>query len=170
MRILLCYDGSEASRAGIPVARMLAEVPGSTVEVVRVIRIPHRGSSSSAEAVGTMVAFGGAIAADLHRVAAERRWEQEHALFERDLEYAVERTRSECEALLLDLPGGTTIHVIATEGEIGEALVRHARSEDVDIIVMATHSRAPMKELFVGSVARRVVASGVAPVTLIHPA
>jgi len=170
VRILLCYDGSEASRAGVPVARMLAQVPGSSIEVVRVIRIPRRGKAGSAETVGTMIAFGGAITADLHRVAAERRWEQERALFESDLEYAIGQARYECEALLPDLPEGTTIHVSTTEGEIGEVLVSHARSEDVDIIVMATHSRGPMKELFIGSVARSVVASGVAPVALIHPA
>jgi len=170
MRILLCYDGSDASRAAVPVARMLAQVPGSTVEVVRLVRTPHQRGPRNAEAVGTMVAFGGAVAADLHRVAAERRWEQERALLDSDIEYAVARARSECEALLPDLPEDATIHVSTTEDEIGEALIRHARSEDVDIVVMATHSRTPIKELFVGSVARAVVASGVAPVTLVHPA
>jgi len=170
MRILVCSDGSEASRAAAPVARMLATAPDSTIEVIRVVRAPRRYSSGRTEPVGSLIAFGGAPAADLHELAAERRWQADQAAYDADLQEALASARAACDPLLEALPHGTELHVTTTEGEVADAIIAHARSTHADLIVMTTHSRAPMTELFMGSVARAVVASGVAPVTLIHPA
>ena len=169
MRVLLCLDGSETSNAAIPVARMLAAAPGSQVIVARVVHAEPPAAGVSAAGDGSMVAFGGAAAADLHRIAAQRRWEADQAAYQADLEQALAIARAECEAHLPELPKETTLHVAATAGDIAQSLIDTARAEKVDVIVMATHSRPPMKELFMGSVARAVVASGVAPVTLVHP-
>jgi nucleotide-binding universal stress UspA family protein len=164
---MFCFDGSEAARAVIPTVRMLASAPGSEVEIVRAVRVPAPRPTTGG-GVSTTFFFGGATSADLHRVAAERRWEADQAHRQADIEFAAATARQECEALLPELPDGTRVNVLVTDREIPEALVDHART-DADIVVMSTHSRPPMVELFMGSVARALVASGAAPVTLVHP-
>lgn len=48
-------------------------------------------------------------------------------------------------------------------------LVERAQSEHPDVIVMATHGRSGVVRMLLGSVADKVVHSGVAPVLLVHP-
>jgi len=168
MRIMLCSDGTDASRAAVASARTLGEATGSPVEVVRVVQAPPA-APASLEAVSGMTAFGGATAADLHRIAAERRWQSNEGLREEDLQQAMQVARRDCEGLLESLPAGSTVSILNTEGDVAEALIAHARAQQVDLIVMATHSRARVVEMFVGSVARAVLDAGVAPVTLVRP-
>lgn len=164
---MFCFDGSESAKTVIPTVRMLAQAPGAEVEIVRAVRVPAPRATVGG-GVSTTFVFGGATSADLHRIAAERRWEADQAHRQADIEFAAAAARHECEALLAELPDGTRVNIIVTDREIPDALVDHART-DADIVVMATHSRPPMVELFVGSVARALVASGAAPVTLVHP-
>lgn len=167
MRVMYCFDGSDASKAAAPTVRMLGEAPGANVEVVRVVRIPLARTVKDGGVPPTLI-FGGAAAADIYRVAAERRWEENERLRQTDIDFMAAAALQECEALLPDLPTGTTVNIIMTDRDIAETLIEHARVS-TDIVVMGTHSRAPIVELFVGSVARALVASGVVPVTLIHP-
>ncbi|MQC18197.1 MAG: universal stress protein [Chloroflexi bacterium] len=147
---------------------MLADASQSPVEVVRVVQTPTA-SPASMDAVSGMTAFGGATAADLHRIAAEHRWQSEEGLREADLQQALGVAQSDCESLLEFLPPGSTVSVLSTEGDAAEALIAHAHAQQVDLIVMATNSRSKIVEMFVGSVARAVVNAGVAPVTLVRP-
>lgn len=50
-----------------------------------------------------------------------------------------------------------------------EGILAAVRREHADLVVMATHSRSGWSELTHGSVAERVIQSGIVPVTLIHP-
>jgi nucleotide-binding universal stress UspA family protein len=50
-----------------------------------------------------------------------------------------------------------------------QAIIECARAEQPDVIVMATHSRTPMKQLLFGSTTEAVIRSGVAPVLVVHP-
>lgn len=50
-----------------------------------------------------------------------------------------------------------------------DSILAAVRREHADLVVMATHSRAGLSELTHGSVAARVVRSGIVPVTLVHP-
>ena len=51
----------------------------------------------------------------------------------------------------------------------GESIIAYAQEQGVDLIAMATHGRSGLSRLVQGSVAARVVSSGVAPVLLVRP-
>lgn len=54
-------------------------------------------------------------------------------------------------------------------GSAAEAIIDYARENDVDAIAMATHGRTGLGRLVFGSVAAKVLGSGVAPVVLFRP-
>ena len=89
-------------------------------------------------------------------------------------EQAIDRRRAEMEDYLLGLtsrlPKGTKAHVEAhVADDAAKMIVERAREEDVDVIVMATHSRKGISHLLFGSTTEQVVRSGVAPVLVVHP-
>jgi nucleotide-binding universal stress UspA family protein len=47
-------------------------------------------------------------------------------------------------------------------------IVEYARDQQIDLIVMGTHGRGPLKHLLMGSVAERVVRSAPCPVLTVH--
>jgi nucleotide-binding universal stress UspA family protein len=55
------------------------------------------------------------------------------------------------------------------EGEVVDALEGWAREIGADLIVMATHGRAGLKRLRLGSVAESLVSRSLAPILLLHP-
>lgn len=159
MFLLVCYDGSETSKGALPAIRLLTSVPDLRVQLMRVVPIPPPPSAS-----------GGAAAADVRRTAAEHRAEDLQSAYQSHLDQLVGNAHRECESVLPELPHGTEVRIATTtEDDLAGPIISHARDSGVDMIVMATHSRSPLKELFVGSVARAVVGSGVAPVVLVHP-
>jgi nucleotide-binding universal stress UspA family protein len=54
-------------------------------------------------------------------------------------------------------------------GDAADEIVRYARENGIDIIVMATHGHTGLARLVFGSVASRVLASGACPVLLVRP-
>jgi nucleotide-binding universal stress UspA family protein len=54
-------------------------------------------------------------------------------------------------------------------GDAAGEIIRYARENKVDIIIMATHGHTGLARLVFGSVASRVLASGVCPVLLVRP-
>lgn len=64
---------------------------------------------------------------------------------------------------------GLRVSAAVAFGDAAASIIRFARTHDIDVIVMATHGRTGLAHLLYGSVAERVVASGVAPVLLVRP-
>ena len=60
---------------------------------------------------------------------------------------------------------GVTTSVLLRAGEPADQIIRAARSEKADLIVMGTHGRRGLTRLFMGSVAQRVV--GLAPCAVV---
>ncbi len=54
-------------------------------------------------------------------------------------------------------------------GDATEEIIKYAREQNVDLIMMATHGRTGLRRAISGSVADRVVTSGAAPVLLVRP-
>jgi nucleotide-binding universal stress UspA family protein len=54
-------------------------------------------------------------------------------------------------------------------GDAAEEIIRYAEKEKADLIIMATHGHTGLARLVFGSVASRVVASGICPVMLVRP-
>jgi universal stress protein A len=53
--------------------------------------------------------------------------------------------------------------------DIPEGIVRYAKHNDIDLIVMATHGRTGLTHLLMGSVAEKVVRSAPCPVLTLRP-
>jgi nucleotide-binding universal stress UspA family protein len=64
---------------------------------------------------------------------------------------------------------GIRYHAAVGFGDPAEEIIRYAEKEKVDLIVMATHGHTGLARLVFGSVAGRVVASGICPVMLVRP-
>jgi universal stress protein A len=61
------------------------------------------------------------------------------------------------------------VQTIVLEGKVSDALLKCARDENVDLIVMSTHGRTGLSRLLMGSVAEQVVHGAPCPVLLIRP-
>lgn len=64
---------------------------------------------------------------------------------------------------------GVTATTAAVRGSPSDALLRYAREEGIDLIVMGTHGRSGLDRIFMGSVAEHVVRNAPAPVVTIRP-
>jgi nucleotide-binding universal stress UspA family protein len=92
-------------------------------------------------------------------------------------EDAIRQRRQQLETYLTEivnrLPKGPKYRVSTDVAmypiDAGAMVVERARSEHPDMIVMATHGRSGVVRIVLGSVAERVVRSGVAPVMLVQP-
>src|SRR5262245_34088727 len=63
---------------------------------------------------------------------------------------------------------GVRVRGLVGEGVAHEQILRAARSQKADMIVMGTHGRTGMSKLFLGSVAGRVVSAAPVPVLTVR--
>jgi nucleotide-binding universal stress UspA family protein len=63
---------------------------------------------------------------------------------------------------------GSRATALLREGDPAEQIVRAARSERADLIVVGTHGRRGFSKLFLGSVAERVVSTAPCPVVTVR--
>jgi nucleotide-binding universal stress UspA family protein len=167
MKILATFDGSRFSEATLRQLEMMAHLPTAEFVFLAVTHEPH----------GRLQRFGGGrpdASAELVGQtpvvvdAPEPQWAENKG-------QAIERRRAQLSDYLHDiaakLPPGPTI-AIETEvsDEPADAIVGYAKEHQVDVIVMATHSRAGLAHALFGSTTEKVVRSGVAPVLVVHPA
>ena len=61
------------------------------------------------------------------------------------------------------------IETVQIASDIPEAIVRYARHNGIDLIVMATHGRTGLTHLLMGSVAEKVVRGAPCPVLTLRP-
>jgi nucleotide-binding universal stress UspA family protein len=83
------------------------------------------------------------------------------------------RNKSEAEAYLDQLAGrvkleGVKVQTQVIVGNADESLVDYAASNDVDLIVIATHGRSGVSRWVRGSVADRILHSASAPVLMVR--
>jgi nucleotide-binding universal stress UspA family protein len=67
------------------------------------------------------------------------------------------------------VPPGVTVKRKVLHGSAFVAIVRLAREENVDVIVMGTHGRSGLKHILIGSVAEKVVRKSPCPVLVVRP-
>ncbi len=60
-------------------------------------------------------------------------------------------------------------HARVSEGTPFVEIIRYAREEGIDLIVMGTHGRSGLMSLLIGSVAENVVRKSRCPVLTVHP-
>jgi nucleotide-binding universal stress UspA family protein len=162
-RVLVTLDGSSFSEAALPEAAKLLFGTEAEVHLLTVAEDP-RATAARPEtepptigvpAPGGVVQMGSAPAAESKAQAIGRVTDELR-------DYLI------AEAVPFERIG-IGYHTAVRFGEPAEEILRYAEKENVGLIVMATHGHTGLARLVFGSVASRVVASGVCPVLLVRP-
>ncbi len=149
----------------------------SALTLTRIL-VPTDFSDTSAAAVKYAVSLADAFGAQLHLLHVMEQpvqWQMaaEMAMVTAPVDDAALRARAETElaALLTRDERERYRAVCATEvGAPFAAIVKYARRETIDLIVMGTHGRGAVAHLLIGSVAENVVRKAPCPVlTVRHP-
>lgn len=141
-KILVPLDGSPEAECVIPHLETIAKTGVKDIvliSVVEPIEIPTRGRIALNED-------------DLKQIALELKSEAHKYLDQ----VAARLTRS-----------GINVHPIILTGKPAESLIDYIDSNDIDLVIMATHGRSGITKLFWGSIAEKVLRSVNVPVLLV---
>jgi nucleotide-binding universal stress UspA family protein len=141
-KILVPLDGSTQAECVIPHLETIAKTGVKDIELISVIEpveLPTRGKIALNED-------------DLKQIALESKKDTHKYLDQ----VAARLTRS-----------GIKVHPIILTGKPAESLIDYIDSNDIDLVIMATHGRSGLNRLFWGSVAEKVVRSVNTPVLLV---
>jgi nucleotide-binding universal stress UspA family protein len=142
-RILVATDFSEASEAALRHGRALAEAFGASLDILHVMEDPFIYGPTSEGYLPPPHYFD--------EMEKSTRGRLEHALPPAE--------REKLNARLAIKKGNPFVEVI-----------RYAKNENIDLIVMGTHGRGPIAHMLMGSVAEKVVRKAPCPVlTVRHP-
>lgn len=142
-RILVAVDGSPAAEKGLREAVRIAEAGGSALVILHVV----------SEYYGYSVMEGAGVRAD---VPARLR-ENGSRLLEKAAALAARRGLK-TKLVMRQIAGGP----------VAPCIVREAKKQRADLIVLGTHGRRGMTRLVMGSDAEEVVRSAPAPVLLVR--
>ncbi len=142
--ILVPTDFSEASEAALRYGRALADAFGASLHLVHVMEdlLAH------AWAAEVYVASMPNLREEIEKEARERL-----------ATMLPEADRAQYRAVVALLAGNPFVEI-----------VRYAKTNDVDLIVMGTHGRGPIAHILLGSVAERVVRKSPCPVLTVRDA
>ena len=141
--ILVPTDFSEASYSAVKYGRALAESFESSLHVLHVIEDPVLYAPTSEGYVPYV-----------------------------DLQEEMEKSAREWLSKVLTDADRERFHarLVTKRGSAFVEIVRYAKTEDIDLIVMGTHGRGPIAHMLLGSVAEKVVRKAPCPVlTVRHP-
>lgn len=167
MKILATFDGTTYSEAILPQLQQIAHLPNVQFYLLAVAHEPDGQLRKRGRPRPIVVsdAMGRGTPMVIDTVDASYAEDKTQAIARRTAELDDYLT-----GLAHQLPAGVACHVEAhVSDKVAEVIVDRAREEQVDMIVMATHSRSGIVQVFFGSTAELVVRSGVAPVLLVHP-
>jgi len=135
-------DGSPQAECVIPHLETIAKTGVNEIELISVvepIEIPTRGRMALSED-------------DVKQITLEAKNDTQKYLGQ----VAARLTRA-----------GIKVHPIILTGKPAESLIDYIGSNDIDLVIMATHGRSGLNRLFWGSVAEKVVRSVNTPVLLV---
>jgi universal stress protein A len=145
-QILVPADLSEYSRQAVTYAHELAQTFGAKLLLLHVVEMP-----AYPVEVFLPSAAGGTLMDDLERQARL------------DLAHLLPKAKNAAKNAKVD------VMCLVAVGAPYYKIVELAETEKVDLIVMATHGRAGLSQLVLGSVAERVVRMASCPVLTIRP-
>jgi nucleotide-binding universal stress UspA family protein len=141
-KILVPLDGSPQAECVLPHAEAIARTGVQEIELVSVVEpveIPTRGKIALSED-------------DLKRIMVESKHDMK-----KYLDQVVARLAR----------SGIKVHPIILTGKPAESLINYIGSNDVDLVVMATHGRSGLTRFFWGSVAEKILRSVETPILLV---
>jgi nucleotide-binding universal stress UspA family protein len=161
-QLLVTLDGSAASETAIEEALRLTQGTEARVLLCRVAELPE-GTAQTPEPSRVPASYA---AGGVKDVIGQKVYE--------DRGQAISRVKDEVATYLatkarLFADAGVKVDTEVLFGEPVEEILQLANSRDVDVIVMATHGRTGLAQVVFGSVATRIVGSGVRPVLLVRP-
>lgn len=163
--ILVPLDGSAVSHESLSSICHLFDPQRYKVTVLRVADPP---AGVLAEPIRTLPINGWGLP---EFRSAQQFETSRHPIYPLQSEASLE---AELEAELLDqsrslIDAGFSVQPVVRFGDPAEEIVAYAENNQVDMIAMATHGRAGISRLLVGSVAERVLRASPVPVLLIRP-
>ena len=164
--VLVTLDGSPLSEAVLPVVADLVAGTKAVVTLLTVGEVPSATIEEPLETVQPFIFLSLSAPAVRFASAAPRYAETKTQAIERREEELAAYLEQKAE-LLRKL--GVEVHTIVQLGNPAERIVSYARSPEIDLIAMATHGRTGLRTVIFGSVAGRVLYSGVRPVLLVRP-
>ena len=172
MRILVTLDGSKLSEAVLGPAEKLARATRAEVHLLIVGHPPRdlgRGKRQTPD-ITVKLPIMGSFPFDTPRTGYHSRTDtvpiESREQFISRREHELDEYLTEKAPAFNGLEVKRVVHL--SENPAG-TIMDYAREQSVDVIVMATHGRSGLSRLVQGSVASRVVQSGVAPVLLVRP-
>jgi nucleotide-binding universal stress UspA family protein len=146
-RVLVPTDFSEPSAVALRYAKALAQTFGASLHILHVIEVKTLAYGELA--TGSLPPFD--LSSILESIEKDVRNRLNQVLTESE--------REQYQAQLITLVGNPFVEI-----------VRYARAESIDLIVIGTHGRGPIAHMLLGSVAERVVRKAPCPVlTVRHP-
>lgn len=169
MKIMATFDGSAFAESTLPLLERMARLPDAEFVLLAVAQEPHgqRGRDHIRRPIAAV--FGGGVgggAAFFIQPPPGRYAEVKAQAVQRHLDEGA----AYLHGLVRRLPSGPTYRVEThVSHDAAATIIERSLVEQPDVIVMATHGRTGLAHILFGSVAERVVHSGVAPVLLVHP-
>jgi nucleotide-binding universal stress UspA family protein len=161
-RVMVTLDGSKASEAVLPVAAELAGSTGAEIVLLTIAPAPE----AAAETPRPLVVAGAPGPGGTVTVPGAKAHETRGQAIERAKEEARSYLKVQAKALA---ESGLTVSTHVGIGDPVERILAHVREIGADLIVMATHGRTGLSHVIFGSVAARVLGSGVRPVLMVRP-
>jgi nucleotide-binding universal stress UspA family protein len=158
MRILVPLDGSAFAEQALTTAQQLAVIPDAELHLLAIVQ-----PAQPEPGLTTIPLYGGeSIDPSRATEAAERA----EAVTD-EVAFVIEHYLEE---VARRFPETVVRPAVVVGGSAAGEIEFYARSNDIDLIVMATHARTGLEGLLHSSVAAEVMRSGVAPVALVRPA
>ena len=164
--ILVTLDGSPLSEVVLSVVADLVAGTTAAVTLLTVGEVPSATVEGPSESVQPFIFLSLSAPAVRFASAAPKYVETKTQAIERREEELAAYLGQKAEPLR---KLGVEVNTIVQFGNPAERIVSYARRPEIDLIVMATHGRTGLRTVIFGSVAGRVLYSGVRPVLLVRP-
>ncbi|TSC63644.1 MAG: UspA domain-containing protein [Microgenomates group bacterium Gr01-1014_93] len=152
-KILLTHDGSKLSSAAIPHAATLANAFNGEILLLHVIESVEQ-EIASLTSTDMNVPVGPVAEVAMEIVARDKK------TAEKELKKVADNLKES---------GIQNVKILVTEGVADSEIVKVAKKQKCDLIVMSTHGRSGLGRALLGSVADSVVRHAPCPVLLVHP-
>ena len=147
--ILVCLDGSAYAEQILDYAKQELMVPNANLTLLRVVHT-HLVYMEGAEFTA---------APNVPDMPSQK-------TIKKDYDEAISYLEAKAQLLR---KAGIKVKIAAVIGEPGEAIIKYAQDNDIDLVAIATHGRGGIKKVFFGSVAEYVMRYSSLPVLLVKP-
>ena len=155
-KILVAIDKSDLSSAAFNQAMSLANAVNAKLILLHVLSHAEEGSPQMVNAYTT------GYTTEVNEILWQT-YEKEWNAFVQEYQELLQWRTNEAKM------AGVNAEFIHTSGSPGRTICEVARNQDIDLIVIGSHGRAGLKELFLGSVSNYVMHHAPCSVLVVHP-